>query len=254
MGMVVDVFTPTGVITRDSKELVLSFNIIDRLLEPEDRFCKLYFKNDESNTDGIPKALCVYMSILDKELIIDMGTPVSVNDGDDYDDEPIVSSDGGERWTTGRINLYDPWGSVIEFLNSFEKVLKVEKNIDNLKRVGINDLACLYNEVSRVFMELTGCAAFQMLKYIGDNWITDKITCDRYPTYIIRMDTLKKNMSNIIVELSPEHNDPFINIIYNKIYHNHIIKLFWKLMYCIANHPVYSGERKEIYDDYNNEG
>nr|DAE82440.1 MAG TPA: hypothetical protein [Caudoviricetes sp.] len=63
MDMIVDVFTPTGVITRDSKELALSFNIIDRLLEPEDRFCMLHIKNDESDSKGIPKALCIYIYI-----------------------------------------------------------------------------------------------------------------------------------------------------------------------------------------------
>lgn len=250
MGMVIDLFTPTGIITRESKELALSFNIIDRLLEPKDRFCKLHFTNDESITNSIPKALCVYMNIYSKDLIIDMGIPISINDDEHYD-EPIVSSDNGERWTTGRINLCDPWGSVIEFLNSFEKVLKIEKNVNNLKRVGIDDLTCLYNEVSRVFMQLTGCAAFQMLKYAEDVNIAEELNADQVLNGI-GVSICEENMREIFVR--SETGEDYINIKYHKEYHNYMIKLFWKLTYCITNHLIYPGERKEICDDRNNEG
>lgn len=250
MGMVIDLLALTTVITRDSKELALSFDIVDRLLEPKDRFCKLYFRNDESDTDGIPKALCVYMNIYSKDLIIDMGIPISANGEDDYDDEPIVSSDNGERWTTGRINLCDPWGSVIDFLNSFEKILKIEKNINNLKRVGIDDLTYLYNEVSRVFMQLTGCAAFQMLKYAEDTNIAEELNADQVLN-AIGVDICEENMREIFVR--SKIGEDYINIKYHKEYHDYMIKLFWKLMYCITNHPIYPGEKGDCYDR-NNEG
>nr|DAE82442.1 MAG TPA: hypothetical protein [Caudoviricetes sp.] len=190
------------------------------------------------------------MNILGKELIIGMGIPISINDEDNYDDEPIVSSDNGERWTTGRINLYDPWGSVIKFLNSFEKVLKIEKNINNLKRVGIDDLICLYNEVSRVFMQLTGCTAFQMLKYAGDVDIVEEFNTDQVLN-AIGVSICEGNMREIFVR--SKTGEDYINIKYHEDYHDYMIKLFWKLMYCITNHPIYPSERRD-YCGHNNEG
>lgn len=250
MSMIVNVVTPTGVITRDSKELIpLSFDIVNRLLEPEDRFCMLQFNKDDS-TGGIPKALYVYMNILSDKLIIDMGTPVSVDDSDDYDDEPIVYSDNGERWTTGSIDLYDSWGSVVKFLNEFKEILKIRTNVINLKKVGITDLDELYFAVSEVLMYFATSGAFQMLKYAGDVDIVEEFNADQMLNGI-GISICEDNMREVFVR--SETGEDYINIRYHENYHDYMIKLFWKLMYCITNHPIYPGEKGDC-DDRNNEG
>ena len=242
MAMIVDVYTPTGVITRNSRELALSFDIINRLLEPDDRFCMLHFMRNDIRYKP-PKALCVYMSINGNILNVSMGTPAGVDNINDYDDESIVDLNGSS-WS-GEIDLKEPWGSVIKVLDSFEKVLKIEKNITSLKDANIDDLVKLYNEVSRVFMTLIGCSAFQMLKYVEDNDLVDKITSNNYYLMCrIKINYLNNDMRSITTKLSEVDKGASIEIIYNRIYHDSIIRLFWRLMSCIANRPIYPGEEK----------